>query len=183
MSYITVQHFCTTCHRDWCGAPAQPDCPWCELGLRNDMLVSAGHTINGLEAENKRLQSELDAMRAKQPAPDTRCKESEGGDGDTWAGCVLDAGHDGDCESRARPEYVREAVVEAAKERRLTGMEFEKIEPPASQPEPCDVPRNCRACSLFQTGGRWKWVCNGTYSRLHHLSPPPDWCPKRKRGG
>lgn len=46
---------------------------------------------------------------------DRRCKLSEGSDGDTWAGCVLDAGHDGSCEMRARPQWVREAAERKGK--------------------------------------------------------------------
>lgn len=37
-----------------------------------------------------------------------RCTLSESSDGDTWAGCVLDSGHGGECELRARPQCVRE---------------------------------------------------------------------------
>ena len=54
----TRQHFCTVCHKTWVGYPAESDCPWCELGLRNDMLISAGHTIDALEAKIERLQQQ-----------------------------------------------------------------------------------------------------------------------------
>lgn len=40
-----------------------------------------------------------------------RCVLSESSDGDTWAGCILDSGHTGQCEIRARPELIREAAT------------------------------------------------------------------------
>lgn len=36
-----------------------------------------------------------------------RCLLSEGSDGDTYAGCVLDEGHEGKCQMRARPQTHR----------------------------------------------------------------------------
>ncbi len=52
-----------------------------------------------------RKQAELDY---------SRCRESPSSDGDTYAGCVLDVGHDSDCQSRARPDVVRERAAHAA---------------------------------------------------------------------
>lgn len=74
--------------------------------------------IPHLAAEVERLKAELAQIRRKEdPTPEIcRCRASEGSDGDTYSGCVLDAGHDGECLSRARPDRVR-AAAEAAKEK------------------------------------------------------------------
>ncbi len=66
--------------------------------LRNDQAWYRAMTKAARLLERK--QAELDY---------SRCRESPGSDGDTYVGCVLNAGHDGECQRRARPDDVRAA--------------------------------------------------------------------------
>ena len=74
------------------------------------------YTVRVDECYSTRAAAEAAKGVATKAIEARRCRLSEGSDGDTWAGCVLDAGHEGGCDMRPRPQKIREAeATEAAK--------------------------------------------------------------------
>lgn len=101
--------------RWWCY-----DCAFAEIEQLREVLEELVDAQNGPplcrnEREWYRTMTRAARLlgRANAVRDYSRCRESEGGDGDTWAGCVLDDGHEGECQRRARPEWVRDKAAEA----------------------------------------------------------------------
>ncbi len=83
----------------------------CILGHERDDLREAA------EAKGDEQRQEPASQAVDWQAIETRrCRLSEGSDGDTWAGCVLDAGHNGSCNMCPRPQNIREAEAAEAAE-------------------------------------------------------------------
>ena len=94
------------------------DCDQCkllsEVGRLRFTLAVKTRVIDTSALSDAQLRANRQVMKSICDAPRTewgplRCLLSEGSDGDTYAGCILDECHDGRCQMKARPEHHRAA--------------------------------------------------------------------------
>jgi hypothetical protein len=100
-----------------CGAYTRCDCAWAELTAALEELVDVQNgPPMGRDREWYLAMTKAARLLGRKQAElnYSRCRESPGSDGDTYVGCVLNAGHAGECQRQARPDVARERAAKAA---------------------------------------------------------------------